>query len=151
DNLSVAPPIRPFTNTSFMWDFGDNTPLLTAGPGPVFHSYTAPGSYTVKLILVDTAYCNAPDTAIKTISIAPLVVAQFTTPPNGCIPYTAQFTNTSIAGQTFSWTFGDGGTSTATNPTHLYLAPGTYTVTMIANDPNTCNLSDTASTTINVF
>ena len=151
DNLSVAPPIRPFTNTSFVWDFGDNSPLVTAGSAPVFHSYTAPGSYTVKLILVDTAYCNAPDTVIKTISIAPLVVAQFTTPPAGCVPYTAQFTNTSIAGQTFSWTFGDGGTSTATNPSHPYLAPGAYTVTLIANDPNTCNLADTTSAVINVF
>ena len=116
DNLSVAPPIRPFTNTSFTWDFGDNTPLITTGSAPVFHSYTAPGTYTVKLILVDTAYCNAPDTLKKTISIAPLVVAQFTTPPTGCVPYTAQFTNTSIAGQTFLWNFGDNTTSTATNP-----------------------------------
>jgi gliding motility-associated-like protein len=118
---------------------------------PVFHNYTASGSYTVKLTLVDTAYCNAPDTLTKVISIAPLVEAQFTTPPTGCVPYTAQFTNTSIAGQTFSWTFGDGGTSTATNPVHTYNAPGTYTITLIANDPNTCNLSDTTSLTINVF
>ncbi|HET9745331.1 MAG TPA: PKD domain-containing protein, partial [Chitinophagaceae bacterium] len=151
DNLSVAPPSRPFTNTSFMWDFGDNSPLLTTGPAPVFHTYTSPGSYTVKLILVDTAYCNAPDTAIKTISIAPLVVAQFTTPPTGCAPYTAQFTNTSIAGQTFSWSFGDGGTSTATNPTHTFTTPGTYTVTLIANDPSTCNLADTTTSVVTVF
>lgn len=151
DNLSVAPPSRPFTNTSFIWDFGDNSPMVTTGPAPVFHSYTAPGTYTVKLILVDTAYCNAPDTAKKTISIAPLVVAQFETPPTGCVPYTAQFKNTSIAGQTFLWNFGDNTTSTATNPTHLYNTPGSYTITLIANDPNTCNLSDTTTTTINVF
>jgi len=151
DNLSIAPPVRPFTNTSFIWDFGDNSPTVTAGAGPVFHSYTAPGSYTVKLILVDTAYCNAPDTLTKIISIAPLVVAQFTTPPTGCVPYTARFNNTSIAGQTFSWTFGDGGTSTATNPTYTYNTPGTYLVTLIANDPNTCNLADTTSISITVF
>ncbi len=151
DNLSIAPPIRPFTNTSFMWDFGDNSPIITTGSAPVFHSYTSPGSYTVKLTLVDTAYCNAPDTLKKIISIAPLVVAQFDTPPTGCIPYNAQFKNTSIAGQTFSWNFGDGGTSTATNPTHLYSTPGSYTITLIANDPNTCNLADTTTFTINVF
>ena len=151
DNLSIAPPSKPFTNTSFVWDFGDNSPLLTAGPGPVFHSYAASGSYTVKLTLVDTTYCNAPDTLTKVISIAPLVVAQFNTPPTGCVPYTAQFTNTSIAGQTFSWTFGDGGTSTATNPSHTYTAPGTYTITMIANDPNTCNLADTITKSITVY
>jgi len=151
DNLSVAPPVRPFTNQSFVWDFGDGSPTVTAGTASVFHSYAAPGSYTVKLILVDTAYCNAPDTVIKTISIAPLVVAQFTTPPTGCVPYTAQFNNTSIAGQTFQWNFGDGNTSTATNPVHTYTVAGTYTITLIATDPNTCNISDTTSLTINVF
>lgn len=151
DNLSIAPPIRPFTNTSFIWDFGDNSPTVIAGPGPVFHSYTAPGSYTVKLTLVDTAYCNAPDTLTKIISIAPLVVAQFTTPPTGCAPYTAQFTNTSIAGQTFSWDFGDNTTSNATSPVHTYNTPGTYTITMIASDPNTCNLADTTTFTITVY
>jgi gliding motility-associated-like protein len=152
DNLSVAPPIRPFTNQSFTWDFGDGTPLLTAGPAPVFHSYAAPGSYTVKLFLRDTSYCNAPDSVIKTISIAPLVEAKFTTPPTGCVPYTAQFTNNSIAGQTFLWNFGDGSTSTIpTNPVHTYTTAGTYTITLIANDPNTCNLSDTTSVTITVY
>jgi gliding motility-associated-like protein len=151
DNLSVAPLVRPFTNTSFQWDFGDNSPLLTAGAAPVFHSYAAPGSYTVKLILVDTGYCNAPDTLKKIISIAPLVVAQFQTPPTGCVPYAAPFTNTSIAGQTFSWNFGDAGTSNATNPVHIYNTPGTYLVTLIANDPNTCNIADTTTTSITVF
>jgi len=151
DNLSVAPPIRPFTNTSFIWDFGDNSPRITTGTASVFHSYTAPGTYTVKLYLVDTSYCNSPDSAIKTIRIAPLVVAQFTTPPTGCVPYDAQFTNTSIAGQTFIWDFGDNTTSNAISPTHSYNTPGQYTITLIANDPNTCNLADTATFTINVF
>ncbi|HEU5166217.1 MAG TPA: PKD domain-containing protein, partial [Chitinophagaceae bacterium] len=95
DNLSIAPPIRPFTNTSFIWDFGDNSPTIVAGSAPVFHSYTSPGTYTVKLTIVDTAYCNAPETLKKVINIAPLVVAQFETPPTGCVPYTAQFKNTS--------------------------------------------------------
>jgi len=151
DNLSTTSPLRPFTNTSFTWDFGDNSPTITAGLAAVFHSYTSPGTYTVKLTIVDTAYCNAPDTLKKTIRIAPLVVAQFETPPTGCAPYTAQFTNTSIAGQSFIWDFGDNTTSTATDPVHTYTTPGPYTITLIANDPSTCNLADTTTTTINVF
>jgi gliding motility-associated-like protein len=151
DNLSVAPPSKPFTNTSFIWDFGDQSPTVIAGSAPVFHNYTSPGSYTVKLILVDTSYCNAPDTLTKVISIAPLVEAKFTTPPTGCVPYSAAFTNTSVAGQTFIWNFGDNTTSTDTDPVHLYTVPGTYTVTLIANDPNTCNLSDTTTSTITVY
>ena len=149
DNLSSS--TRPFTNTSFIWDFGDNSPTVIAGSGSVFHSYTSPGTYTIKLTLVDTAYCNAPDTLKKTIRIAPLVEAQFETPPTGCAPYAAQFTNTSIAGQTFIWDFGDNTTSTEIDPVHIYTTPGLYTITLIANDPSTCNLTDTTTGTINVF
>ncbi len=146
DNLSTAS--VPFSNASFTWDFGDGSPRITAGTTNVFHNYAAPGSYNVKLILTDTAYCNAPDSLSIQVRVAALVKAQFTTPPAGCVPYNAAFTNTSLAGQTFQWDFGDGNTSTAINPTHLYTVPGTYTITLIANDPGTCNLTDTTKLTI---
>jgi gliding motility-associated-like protein len=101
--------------------------------------------------MIDTSYCNFPDSITRTLRIAPNVVAQFTTPPTGCVPYTAIFTNTSQAGQTFDWDFGDGTTFTgATPPPKLYSAAGTYTITLIATDPNTCNVSDTFSLNITV-
>ncbi|WP_406396733.1 PQQ-dependent sugar dehydrogenase [Streptomyces sp. NBC_00882] len=37
---------------------------------------------------------------------------------------------------TYSWDFGDGGTSTAANPTHKYKKNGTYTATLTATDPS---------------
>ncbi len=150
DNLSIAPAPRPFSAQSFKWDFGDGSPILVTGTASVFHSYMAPGSYNVQLILVDTGYCNSPDTLRKTISIAPLVVAQFSAPASGCVPFTAQFTNTSIAGQTFQWNFGDGNTSIATNPVNTFTSTGTFIVTLIANDPNTCNISDTLTRSITI-
>jgi gliding motility-associated-like protein len=105
----------------------------------------------VKLILTDTAYCNAPDSQVVQISVASLVKAGFTTPPAGCLPYNAVFTNNSVAGQSFNWDFGDGTNSTLPDPTHLYATAGTYTITLIANNPNTCNLADTTSITITVY
>lgn len=146
DNLSSAP--VAFTNTSFTWDFGDGTPRVITGTASVNHNYTGPGTYNVNLVLTDTTYCNAPDSLTIQVRVAALVKAQFTTPPVGCAPYNAVFTNTSLAGQTFQWDFGDGGTSTDINPTHLYSVPGTYTITLIANDPGTCNLTDTTRQTI---
>lgn len=151
DNLSSSVPIRPFGAQSFIWDFGDGSPRIQAGPNSVLHNFSAPGTYNVKLVLVDTNYCNAPDSITVQLSVAALVKAKFDTPLAGCTPYNAVFTNTSIGGQTFQWDFGDGTTSTATSPTHLYSVPGPYTITLIANDPNTCNLSDTTRFTINVF
>jgi gliding motility-associated-like protein len=148
DNLSTAG--VPFTNTSFTWDFGDGSPQVITGTASVFHSYAGPGTYNVNLILTDTTYCNAPDSLTVQLRVAALVEAQFETPPTGCVPYNAEFTNTSLAGQDFQWDFGDGSTSTAINPTHLYPVAGTYTITLIANDTSTCNKTDTTRQTITV-
>jgi gliding motility-associated-like protein len=148
DNSSTA--TIPFNNASFSWDFGDGSPRQVAGTASVFHNYTAPGTYNVKLILSDSAFCNSPDSFTVQLRVASLVKAQFTTPPAGCAPYNAVFNNTSLAGQSFHWDFGDGGTSTDINPTHLYAGAGTYTVRLTANDPATCNVTDTTSTTITV-
>lgn len=149
DNLSVAPPGKPFSGTSFTWSFGDGT-RVTAGAGPVNHNFAAAGTYKVRLILTDTNYCNAPDSVEKELRIAPLVDAQFQTPPGGCAPYNAQFNNTSLAGQQFFWDFGDGTTSRAVNPTHLYQNIGTYTIRLIAIDSATCNIIDSTQQTITV-
>jgi PKD repeat protein len=49
----------------------------------------------------------------------------------GDVPLTVPFRNRSWEGaQTYSWNFGDGGTSTERDPVHTYLTPGDYTVTM---------------------
>jgi gliding motility-associated-like protein len=142
NNVSTA--IKPFTNASFRWDFGDGTTQL-AGSGKVIHAYAGPGTYNVKLTLIDTNYCNEPDSVIKQIRISPTVKAQFSIPPYGCAPFTEVFENTSMGGMSFIWDFGDGTTSTTTDPTHLYNVPGTYKVRLIASDPNSCNLTDTSA------
>jgi gliding motility-associated-like protein len=151
DNLSTAPASHPFTATSFVWDFGDGSPRVTTGPGPVLHTYSSPGTKIVKLLLQDTRYCNAPDSMVFTLSVAQNVVAAFETPSTGCVPYTPAFDNNTDAGETYLWDFGDGNTSTDFEPTHTYTAAGTYHVTLIASNPNTCNLADTAEFDIVVF
>jgi gliding motility-associated-like protein len=142
NNTSTGPASKPFSNKSFTWDFGDGT-KLAAGSGIIRHTYVAGGAYNVKLTLNDTNYCNSPDSLIKQISLAPNVIANFTLPPAACAPFNASFRNTSLAGQSFFWDFGDGGTSTLTSPSHLYARPGTYAVQLIAVDANTCNKRDT--------
>jgi gliding motility-associated-like protein len=149
-NLSTPPAGKPFTNLSFKWIFGDNTPPVVSGPLPLNHTFPQAGDYTVRLILQDTNYCNAPDTVEKTLRIAPEVIAKIETPASGCVPYAASFINRSQAGQTFIWNFGDNTTSTEENPTHLYTTTGTFVVTLIAIDSGTCNISDTASVTVTV-
>ncbi len=148
DNLSTGPLGKPFGPNSFEWDFGDGTARISAGLAGLNHAYASPGTYIVKLFMVDTSFCNYPDEFDDTLRIAPLVKAQFQTPPSGCAPYDAVFNNTSTAGQQFIWDFGDNSGSNQDSPGHTYQVPGTYVVSLIAIDSSTCNIIDSAKTTI---
>ncbi len=77
----------------------------------------------------------------------PLTIADFTA-PSVCLNTPIQFNNTSQLATNYFWDFGDGDTSTAFEPTHTYTMAGTYTVTLIADHPTSCNLADTAIRTI---
>lgn len=55
--------------------------------------------------------------------------------------------NESWRSTSYSWDFGDGTTSSATSPAHIYASPGTFTIQLIAQ--NECG-SDTASMQISV-
>ncbi len=71
---------------------------------------------------------------------------------DSCAPFPVSFTNNSNGGVSYIWDFGDGSpTVTTVNAYHLYTLPGTYTVTLIAVDSNSCNISDTAVATVTVF
>ncbi|WP_242696442.1 PKD domain-containing protein [Longitalea luteola] len=149
-NTSTFPPGKPFNANSFTWEFGDGT-RITPGAQTIQHSYGSSGTYLTRLILNDTAYCNSPDTALHELRVSPLVDARFETPPSGCAPYTAIFNNTSLAGQQFSWDFGDGTGSSEVNPVYTYPNVGTYRVSLIVIDTNTCNKTDTTIREINVY
>jgi gliding motility-associated-like protein len=149
-NTSTPSAGKAFKATSFKWIFGDNTPPVISGPAPLMHTYPGVGTYNVQLILLDSNFCNAPDTIKRTVRIAANVKANFKTDSSGCVPYTAVFENTSAGGESFTWDFGDGGTSNLPTPTHLYTVPGSYTITMVAIDTSTCNKTDTVRYTITV-
>ena len=63
-------------------------------------------------------------------------VADFSgTPTTGAPPLTVYFTDLTTGSPTsWSWTFGDGGTSTAQNPSHQYTTANTSTVSLTATN-----------------
>jgi gliding motility-associated-like protein len=149
-NLSTAPAAVPFTDSSFQWDFGDGSADITAGMAQITHPFPSAGSYNITLSLIDTNYCNYPLDTTRIVNVAPNVKAQFVTPAFGCAPDSAIFNNTTIGGENYYWYFGDGSPvdSTDISPIHFYPNPGTYTITLVAVDSNTCNIIDSTSFTI---
>ncbi|GAC1378761.1 MAG: hypothetical protein NVSMB45_00040 [Ginsengibacter sp.] len=139
-----------FKSGTFTWDFGDGSSKLITGTETVSHTYGGPGTYKVDLLLTDTSFCNSPSDTLKVVRLSPNLKASFSTPGKGCQPYNAIFTNTSAGGLNFVWDFGDGTTSTADNPTHLYNSTGTYFVKLYAFDSTACNKEDSSTFTITV-
>ena len=59
------------------------------------------------------------------------------------LPATVTFSNLTVNGSNYVWDFGDGTTSTATNATKTYTAPGNYTIKLKATGCN--NLVDSTT------
>ncbi len=123
------------TPTSWAWDFGDNTAIVTA-QNPPAHVYSTPGAYTIKLTASNS---GGPSSATMPVTVTvPKPVASFTaTPLSGTAPLAVSVTDTSTGSPTsWSWSFGDGSTAvTSRTPApHTYSAAGTYTITLTATN-----------------
>ncbi|MBP6334929.1 MAG: PKD domain-containing protein [Bacteroidia bacterium] len=114
--------------TGYRWNFGDGSATsLASNP---YHIYNAAGSYQVTLSC-STNQCI--DEMIQTVVIAPAPQVAFSpSVTSGCAPLNVSFTNSTTGTANYAWNFGDGGTSTGTTPSHIYNAPGSYPVTLIA-------------------
>ncbi len=125
---------------NWIWDFGDGQ---TANGATVSHSYADPGRYDVTLTVIDNDGCTAELT--KTSYIHPTFPeASFTSQDTvSCPGALVRFQSTATGqGLTYRWDFGDGTTSTAPNPTHLFPGSGSYTVELTVTDANGCSDSD---------
>jgi len=125
---------------SWVWDFGDGVSSIWE-QNPI-HTYNQPGEYEV-ILAVSDAGLNV-DFEIKSNYITvtgqagnPPVADFSATPTNGETPLAVQFTDLSINNPTsWSWDFGDGGSSNAQNPSYVYTSAGTYTVELTATNTN---------------
>jgi len=118
--------------TSWSWSFGDGGTSTEQHP---CHTYAAPGAYTVSLTATNACGTDT-ETKAGYIQVGGPPTADFSgTPTSGCAPLEVCFTDGSTGSPTsWSWSFGDGGTSAERNPCHTYAAPGAYTVSLTATN-----------------
>jgi serine protease len=120
--------------TSWDWNFGDGS--AHSGAQNPSHQYANAGDYTVTLTVTGSCGSDA-ETKTSYIHVAGAPVAGFYgVPTSGDTPLTVNFYDQSTGQVTsWDWNFGDGGTSTAQNPTHEYTGTGDYTVVLTVTGP----------------
>jgi serine protease len=121
------------TPTSWAWTFGDGGTSTLKNPS---YTYTTAGTYSVTLTATNAYGSNSlTKTGYISVTTNAPVAAFSGTPTSGTAPLTVAFTDASTYNPTsWAWTFGDGGTSTLQNPSHIYATAGTYSVTLTATN-----------------
>jgi PKD repeat protein len=129
--------------TAYRWSFGDGADEATTRDAR--HAYAAPGAYTVALRVTDDSGATDSATAEAHAALPP---SPPNPPPNlppvaafgsACDDLACTFTDLSsdadgqIVG--YRWSFGDGSDDlTSRYASHVYPAPGTYTVGLTVTD-----------------
>lgn len=145
----------PFRDSSsgkalqYSWDFGDGGTANIQNP---LHPYPAgkDSVYSVKLIITDTVGCKDSITRsnyIITKSPKPFYSAKDTV--SFCPPLETKFNFLGKDYESFSWDFGDGGTSTLVNTSHFYNTYGNYIAKLYTVGYGGC--IDSANITVNVL
>jgi len=141
------------TIASYSWDFGDGG--VASGPSPT-HSYSVDGSFTVTLTVTDNDGLTGTDSTSAVINPAggnTPPVAQANGPYSGTEGSAVQFSSSGSLDPdgsivTYAWDFGDGSMSATANPSHTYVAAGTYNVSLTVTDDAGDSTSDATTATI---
>lgn len=133
-----------FNPTSWQWTFEGGTPASSTDQNPSV-TYSTPGTYDVTLTVSNAQGMNTA-TSVDYIVAQDQVTADFS---NTNVDLVVSFENqSSEAGTSYVWDFGDGMTSIEENPVHTYAEEGIYMVTMTATGP--CN-NDVITQTLNLY
>jgi len=129
--------------TAYYWDFGDGATSTEANPEHVFKS---PGAYQVQLTVEDNNGCQG--SVIQEVRIYTLPKPGFTVATN-CEGAVVQFSDASSGSpSSYKWDFGDGATSTAPNPEHIFASAGVYTVKLTTTNSEGCSNTSTQEVTV---
>ncbi|MFY7885193.1 MAG: PKD domain-containing protein, partial [Dolichospermum sp.] len=161
------------TNTIYLWNFGDGTPIINTGqlssPQNITHAYSSPGVYTITLTAI--GYCSGSNPSIFTneICIEPQIIPQFslsntsicsstivnasntTNLNNVCSALTYSWDVTYLNGYCGSspavWNYVNNTSSSSENPSFNFITPGTYSIKVTVTG-STCGIVSSAVQTV---
>lgn len=134
--LTYTAPPRPIESTGA-------GRMLTVTVTPIGGDYRAETARQVDIRLVPPGIILPPPGAPPAVAFnfSPSTVTTFT-------PVTFDASPTNCPTCTFSWSFGDGGSSSGVTASHEYRSPGTFIVTLRATDARNQTASATQSVTV---
>ncbi len=131
------------SSASWLWDFGDG--INSKHAMNATHTFTDPGTYTVSLIVENSA---GNSTVVKTNYIV-VKDSDFVVPgvpivdfscnvTEGYAPLAVQFNDSSQNAASRTWDFNNDGVidSSSLAPVYVYKSPGTYFVNLTITNPN---------------
>lgn len=145
--LGCKPANITFTNLStpidstykIEWDFGDGSTLKNV-ISPV-HNYDKAGVYDIKIRITSPLGCTVADTFPRLIRVEESPKADFVFDPSenlSSFNNTVRFTDQSINGNRWNWTFDKFGRSNDRNPVFTFLDTGLMKVRLIVTHPKGC-------------
>lgn len=147
-------------NLGNYWGFGHDSiidwrPWPPTQPLVITYPVVSGSTNSFNVLLMDSNKCGVTQ-KIQSISVVPPPTAGLIKPAgNLCQSTSLTFTNTSSAGYTYQWDFGDGGgfqNLGSGNKSHTYASPGTYTVSVAASLPGGgAACSSTANVVVTIF
>jgi gliding motility-associated-like protein len=140
-------------NGTFHWELGEHASIQSANTQNVNNvSFDSIGAYPVTLSITENG-CNEEFT--DTIHIYEKPIANYgLDAPFACISQAAHFTDSSITSDaplSYTWTFGDGGTSSESNPYYTYYTLGTYFTELIISSEHGCKDTFSMPMAVSVF
>ena len=114
--------------SGYLWNTGATTKTISVNPSSTTKYWVRAGSGS----------CFGPaDTVVVVVDT--VGKAGFTaTPLSGEVPLNVTFTNTSSGASSYFWSFGDGTTSTAKDPSHTYMKDGNMRVVLTITNARGC-------------
>lgn len=135
--------------SAWAWDFGDGSTAEARSPS---HTYAAEGSYTVSLRVTDDGGATASVSKQLTVSLPGSNEGPMAGFTSSCTNLSCTFTDQSTDSDggivAWSWTFGDGGSSSGQNPSRIYSTAGSYSVTLTVTDDDGATQQHSAPVTV---
>lgn len=119
------------------WDFGDGLQSNIFSP---LHEFSSNGLYDISLTVIDSFGCENSEILYNYIEVLQPSADFITTGlSSNCPPLISNFSNQSSSDVTsWYWSFGDGGVTNLSNPTHLFIESGNFDVSLIVSNHYGC-------------